>query len=260
MPTAADLKSEIKHPAMKVKKQNKIAENQLERTLNLYDQKSKVQTDRLEQSIRHLQKQIAHMEHERERSLFDRSMENLFSGRLSVTPETTHRVRRRAMSCDYGTPNRNRRQRSVCRYFPCAMPNSYHTIGFRFDPGNTDWIPWKKLRSDLRDATMSAINSSTLMNTGVSRLSAERREELLKMEMEQRRKRVEEGKPPSWATNYGKPTPIRRLKYPVKLDPIGQWTRKKFRKPTPIRRSKKTQRTSPHRLTDFSVGRKIQFR
>ncbi|KAK3093222.1 hypothetical protein FSP39_012871 [Pinctada imbricata] len=211
----------IPHPAMKVKKQNKVVENQLEQTLNHFEHKSKVQSERLEQSIRNLQKQIEHLEHEKERTIVPRkSIGDFFGGRLSVTPDTPKRERRRAFSCDFGTPGRDRGKRHICRYFPCVLPTSYHTIGFRLDPSNTEWIPWKKLRNDLHDVTMSAINSSTLMNAGVSRLRAERREELLKMEMESRRKRVEEGKPPSWATNYGKPVSIRRLKYPVRLDPL----------------------------------------
>jgi hypothetical protein len=42
----------------------------------------------------------------------------------------------------------------------------------------------------------------------------------LRTEMKRRRKLQLKEKPPSWETNYGKPTSIRRLKNPVRLRPL----------------------------------------
>jgi len=64
------------------------------------------------------------------------------------------------------------------------------------------------------------MENSTLLNSGTSRLRAERREEILRKEMKRRRKLQLKEKPPLWETNYGKPTPIRRIKYPVRLMPL----------------------------------------
>lgn len=76
------------------------------------------------------------------------------------------------------------------------------------------------MRNDLSDETQIVLENSTLMNTGISRLRAERQADILKLEMDKRRKRMEDERPAAWETNYRKPTPIRRLKYPVRLEPL----------------------------------------
>lgn len=207
----------IPHPAMKVKKQNKVVERQLENTLQFIEQKCQFQTERLEKSIKTVQKQLENIESDRRRGgIPGRSLDDMY-GRFPITPESAQkRRRRRAVSCDIGTPKR----RHHCRHFPCEMPQTYHSIGFRLEPENTKWVPWKKLRNDLSDETQIVLENSTLMNTGISRLRAERRADILKLEMEKRRRRMEEEKPPAWEINYGKPTSIRRLKYPVRLEPL----------------------------------------
>ncbi|XP_078315327.1 uncharacterized protein LOC111131198 [Crassostrea virginica] len=207
----------ISHPAMKVKKQNKVVERQLENTLNFIEQKCQFQSEKLDRSIKIVQKQLEEIESDKRKGgILGRSLDDLY-GRFAITPESAQkRRRRRAVSCELGTPKR----RHHCRHFPCEMPQTYHSIGFRFDSENTKWVPWKKLRNDLSDETQVILENSTLMNTGISRLRAERRAHRLKMEMDKRRKKMEDEKPAAWETNYGKPTPIRRLKYPVRLEPL----------------------------------------
>lgn len=207
----------ILHPAMKVKKQNKVVERQLENTLHFIEQKCQFQTEKLEKSIKSVQRQLEDIESDRKRGgIPGRSLDDLY-GRFAITPESAQkRRRRRAVSCELGTPKR----RHHCTHFPCEMPQTYHSIGFRFDSDNTNWVPWKQMRNDLSDETQIVLENSTLMNTGVSRLRAERRADILKLEMDKRRKRMEDERPAAWETNYGKPTPIRRLKYPVRLEPL----------------------------------------
>lgn len=207
----------ISHPAMKVKKQNKVVERQLENTLNFIEQKCQFQSEKLNRSIKIVQKQLEEIESDKRKGgILGRSLDDLY-GRFAITPESAQkRRRRRAVSCELGTPKR----RHHCRHFPCEMPQTYHSIGFRFDSENTKWVPWKKLRNDLSDETQVVLENSMLMNTGISRLRAERRAHILKMEMDKRRKKMEDEKPAAWETNYGKPTPIRRLKYPVRLEPL----------------------------------------
>ncbi|XP_061174434.1 uncharacterized protein LOC133183500 [Saccostrea echinata] len=207
----------ILHPAMKVKKQNKVVERQLENTLHFIEQKYHFQTEKLDKSIKSVQRQLENIESDRRKGgIPGRSLDDMY-GRFAITPESAQkRRRRRAVACDIGTPKRKHH----CSHFPCEMPQTYHSIGFRFQPEDTEWKPWKKIRNDLSDETQIVLENSTLMNTGISRLRAERRADMLKLEMEKRRRKMEEGRPPAWETNYGKPTPIRRLKYPVRLEPL----------------------------------------
>jgi len=212
------------HPAIRVKKQNNVAERQLENKLSVFEQKRKQQTIKLEQSMRNLKRQLNNMDQERERSWdgkgqsqnANRVPSGYMFRQLTATPDSDKRSRRLALSCDHGAKEKGH----TCLHFPCTAPTSYHTIGFRIDPENTSWIPWKELRHSLSDIALSAMGKSAILNMGVSRLRAERRAELLKLEMERRRKRQEKEKPPPWETNYGKPVPYKRLKYPVRLDPL----------------------------------------
>lgn len=222
MPQSWNLPAIEKYPAKKVRKWNKVAERQLESVLSGIDQKRNSHSEKMEQSIRNVKRQLDHYDHEKQMTDFRAVLRisaphsGSVSGRTSSTPDSIRNFGTRSFSCVYtGTKRINR-----CPHFPCNKPSSYHTIGYRIDPENTEWIPWLKLRNNLRDSALSAIQKSVLLNTGVSRLRAERREAILKIEMEKRRKKQEKEKPPSWEVNYGKPTSIRRLKYPVRLEPI----------------------------------------
>jgi hypothetical protein len=97
---------------------------------------------------------------------------------------------------------------------------SYHTIGYRLDPDNTTWMSWKKKKNELSEYVRDTMEKSKLLKPGTSRLRAERREEKLRTEMKRRRKLQLKEKPPSWETNYGKPTSIRRIQNPVRLMPL----------------------------------------
>lgn len=201
-------------PELKFKKIRSVCENQLGHNLYSIERKCNLQKYRLDNSIKLVKKQLENLEFENSRACgtLPRMSANSMYGRLSVTPDT--RVRR-SMSCVYGILH-NRQ----CPHFPCAAPDSYHTIGFRLEPEDTKWIPWKKKKKELNDVVRLSLENSTLLNAGTSRLRAERREEILKAEMEKRRKKQIKEKPPLWETNYGKPTPIRRIKYPVRLLPL----------------------------------------
>ena len=200
-------------PELKFKKIRRIAENQLGQSLNSIERTCNVQQDRLENSIKGVKKQLENLEYENNRTgvSFPRINSSSLYGRLSVTPESRESIRR-GICCIYGLPEHRQ-----CPYFPCSAPTSYHTIGFRLEPDDTTWVSWKKKKNELNDCVRSTLESSTLLNIGTSRLRAERREEILRTEMQRRRTLQLKEKPPLWETNYGKPTPIRRIKYPVRL-------------------------------------------
>ncbi|XP_069133801.1 uncharacterized protein [Argopecten irradians] len=214
-----EVKSIEHHPAIRTKKQNNVAARQMENQISFMENKCLSQTARLEQSMRNLRRQLDDMSQEKERTGEERTRQRITSSYImrqySVTPEL-NKLRRNSRSCEFLTP----KSKHQCQHFPCTAPTSYHTIGFRIDPDNTSWVPWKQLRHNLSDTALAAMGKSAILNTGISRLTAQRRSELLKLEMESRRKRSEKEKPPSWQVNYGKPTPYKRLKYPVKLDPL----------------------------------------
>lgn len=205
------------HPAIRVKKQNNVAVRQMENHILFMQNKCQSQTAKLEQSMSNLRRQLDEMSQEKEQTGAERARQQITSQyimrRYSVTPDSS-KHRHHGNVCVASHSNH------PCVHFPCIAPTSYHTIGFRIDPDNTAWVPWKQLRHNLSDSALAAMQKSDVLNRGVSRLTVQKRAELLKLEMESRRKRSERDKPPSWQVNYGKPTPYKRLKYPVKLDPL----------------------------------------
>ncbi|XP_071160533.1 uncharacterized protein [Mytilus edulis] len=205
-------------PELKFRKIRRVCENQMEHHLHSIDKKCNIQKDKMENSIKLVKKQLENLEFENSRAgvAFPRITSSSMYGRLSVTPDSRQSIRR-SVSCVYGVL-RDRQ----CPHFPCTAPDSYHTIGFRLEPEDTTWISWKKKKKDLSDVVRLSMENSTLLNAGTSRLRAERREEILKQEMKRRRMEQLKQKPPLWETNYGKPTPIRRIKYPVRLLPLDE--------------------------------------
>ena len=202
-------------PELKFKKIRQVAENQLGQNLYSIEKNCAVQKGKLDQSIKLVKKQLENLELENRPGLvISRITSSSLYGRLSVTPESRESVRCRS-SCIYGILRHRQ-----CPHFPCKAPVSYHTIGHRFDPDDTTWVSWKKKKNELNEYVRESMENSTLLNSGTSRLRAERREEILRKEMKRRRKLQLKEKPPLWETNYGKPTPIRRIKYPVRLMPL----------------------------------------
>ena len=202
-------------PELKFKKIRQVAENQLEQNLYSIEKNCAVQKDKLDQSIKLIKKQLENLELENRPGLaIPRITSSSLYGRLSVTPESRESVRCRS-SCIYGILRHRQ-----CPFFPCKAPVSYHTIGYRLEPDDTTWVSWKKKKNELNEYVRESMENSTLLNSGTSRLRAERREEILRKEMKRRRKLQLKEKPPLWETNYGKPTPIRRIKYPVRLMPL----------------------------------------
>ncbi|CAC5394367.1 unnamed protein product [Mytilus coruscus] len=205
-------------PELKFRKIRRVCENQMEHNLHSIDKKCNIQKDKLDNSIKSVKKQLENLEFENNRIgvALPRITSSSMYGRLSVTPESRQSIRR-SVSCVYGVL-RDRQ----CPHFPCTAPDSYHTIGFRLEPEDTTWVSWKKKKKELSDVVRLSMENSTLLNSGTSRLRAERREEILKQEMKRRRIEQLKQKPPLWETNYGKPTPIRRIKYPVRLLPLDE--------------------------------------
>jgi hypothetical protein len=202
-------------PELKFKKIRQVAENQLGQNLYSIEKNCAVQKDKLDQSIKLVKKQLENLELENRPGLaIPRITSSSLYGRLSVTPESRESVRCRS-SCIYGILRHRQ-----CPFFPCKAPVSYHTIGYRLEPDDTTWVSWKKKKNELNEYVRESMENSTLLNSGTSRLRAERREEILRKEMKRRRKLQLKEKPPLWETNYGKPTPIRRIKYPVRLMPL----------------------------------------
>ncbi|XP_052058599.1 uncharacterized protein LOC127698905 [Mytilus californianus] len=205
-------------PELKFRKIRRVCENQMEHNLHSIDKKCNIQKDKLDNSIKLVKKQLENLEFENNRIgvALPRITSSSMYGRLSVTPESRQSIRR-SVSCVYGVL-RDRQ----CPHFPCTAPDSYHTIGFRLEPEDTTWVSWKKKKKELSDVVRLSMENSTLLNSGTSRLRTERREEILKQEMKRRRIEQQKQKPPLWETNYGKPTPIRRIKYPVRLLPLDE--------------------------------------
>jgi hypothetical protein len=202
-------------PELKFKKIRQVAENQLGQNLYSIEKNCAVQKDKLDQSIKLVKKQLENLELENRPGLaIPRITSSSLYGRLSVTPESRESVRCRS-SCIYGILRHRQ-----CPFFPCKAPVSYHTIGYRLDPDNTTWMSWKKKKNELSEYVRDTMEKSKLLKPGTSRLRAERREEKLRTEMKRRRKLQLKEKPPSWETNYGKPTSIRRIQNPVRLMPL----------------------------------------
>ena len=203
-------------PELKFKKILQVSEKQLGQNLHSIEKNYAVQKVQLDQSIKLVKKQLEILEWENRPGLaIPRiSSSSLLYERCSVTPESRESVRCRS-SCIYGILRHRQ-----CPFFPCKAPVSYHTIGYRLDPDNTTWVSWKKKKNELSEYVRDTMEKSKLLKPGTSRLRAERREEKLRTEMKRRRKLQLKEKPPSWETNYGKPTSIRRLKNPVRLRPL----------------------------------------
>ena len=199
-------------PELKFKKILQVSEKQLGQNLYSIEKNYAVQKVRLYQSIKLVKKQLEILEWEnRPGSGIPRITSSSLYGRLLETPESRESISCRS-SCIYGVVRHKQ-----CPFFPCKAQVSYHTIGYRFEPDDTTWVSWKKKKNELNDYVRDTIEKSKLLKPGTSRLGAERREEMLRKEMKRRRKLQLKEKPPSWETNYGKPTPIRRIKNPVRL-------------------------------------------
>ena len=218
------IKGATHHPVIRVKKQNNVVKRQMDNYISLVNKKCQDQTKKLEKSLKNLHRQL-----EERQSMIDkragnqRATSGYMVSRYVQTPGTAHspfRNRKAICSCDAKHASSKGDVEQRCLYFPCHHPTSYHTIGFRLDPSNTKWLPWKHVRKNLSTDTLSAFGTSTILNMGTSRLSVEKRLDLLQQEMVHRRQRMIANRPPAWQTNYGKPMPYKIMNCPVKLDPL----------------------------------------
>ena len=136
-----------------------------------------------------------------------------------------------------------------CYHFPWKRPKTYSHIGFRSLYPQLKTMPW------VRSGTGSKNNRSELGDTGNLTSSTRRgasakanadsscskkheslkhrlpsavrlrpvdtafREQLLREEADRRRRLHRKLRPADWEINYGKPTPFKRLWYPVRLKP-----------------------------------------
>lgn len=202
-------------PELKYKKMIQVSEKQLGQNLYSIEKNHAVQKVQLDQSIKLVKKQLEILEWENRPGLeIPRITSSSLYRRLSETPESQE-SERYSSSCIYGV-SRHRQ----CPFFPCKAPVSYHTIGHRLDPDDTTWVSWKKKKNELNDYVRYTMEKTQLLKSRTSRLRTERREEKLTKEMKRRRKLQLKEKPQLWATNYGKPTPIRLMKNPVRLRPL----------------------------------------
>jgi hypothetical protein len=218
-------------PVAKVRIRNKLAEKQLEVTMSSLDQKCNWRCRRIQRSIMDAEQLLQNMEEERSRSFPRNSYQNSLystSGTASPTSGTVSPEQKRQSvvvssntTCQYNTTT----SAHQCLHFPCLKPKTYHSLGYMRASANTKWMSWRDLRHVVREAAAGSPTgpgSATVSGDsgGVSRFVALQREEELKDEMQRRRIVHRQDKPPCWQTNYGKPTPFKRLKYPVRLQPL----------------------------------------
>lgn len=115
-----------------------------------------------------------------------------------------------------------------CTHFPCIQPDTYHSLGFHPDTSVGAWHSWIERSASRphhrlvpgRTYPVSDAGQITPDMPGYTRRQRLGKEEMLKLEMNHKKKLNAATRPPSWNTNYGEPTPYKRLKYPVRLNPV----------------------------------------
>ena len=117
-----------------------------------------------------------------------------------------------------------------CSYFPCVQPHTYHSLGFHPDPSTHSWrgwivqnacrphhrlVPGRQPPAHLPDGRRTPADAPGYVKR--KRLG---REDVVRLDMARKKQEHALARPPSWNTNYGQPTPFRRLKCPVRLKPL----------------------------------------
>ena len=213
----------------RTRKMNFVARNQLEGTLcsieNLFQKQRKqqrIETRRIEDEIRKL-------EHDNS-NLTQLSLPPVSQDKPRFTPpKTPDRVRRSdtnenlatTSGCVHCKFNNNKH----CRYFPCYLPVSYHSMGNKakeksftiLDRYDEFLSRCAKVRpaSNVRAREAEEQRKDEELKKP-SRVSVKDKERGLKNLIQQMRARNDEKyKPREWVTNYGNPLPRRMLLKPV---------------------------------------------
>ena len=122
------------------------------------------------------------------------------------------------------------------------QPRTYHSLGFHPDPSPRSWRGWivqNAYRPHHRLAPgrhppaplahpahpahhLHAPEGRRTPADAPGYVKRKRlgREEVVRLDMARKKQAHALARPPSWNTNYGQPTPYRRLKCPVRLKPL----------------------------------------
>lgn len=132
-------------------------------------------------------------------------------------------------ACPYAiTPNHK------CTHFPCVQPYTYHSLGFHPDTSTHSWRDWMQLTAcrphhrlaqEQAEPGMRRYRSVDDPPADAPEFNRRRRldkEEQLRLGTMHKKLVHSLQRPPSWNTNYGQPTPYKRLKNPVRLKPL-EW-------------------------------------
>ena len=113
-------------------------------------------------------------------------------------------------ACRYSSPTR-------CRHFPCVTPSTYTAFGFEVDrvnaSGPRDIVNTANLVSAAhRERLIAELENSSVRRPKRSSMDqcVQKQQSLKKIIAEMKMKSIA-GRPPDWCTNYGTPTPHRKL-------------------------------------------------
>ncbi|XP_046571067.1 uncharacterized protein LOC124279299 [Haliotis rubra] len=212
------------HPVKKVRKWNKAAERKLEMDVEFLTQELKAKTSKLDKGIQSVEDELRDLD--LEKSYTPRYSEMAtgctFSQKSNVTlpnipcsrRHNSSRRQRSGHRCTYNPV----KSKQKCHHFPCVRPKTYHTIGYRGDPGNTSWMTWEDIKQGWNLPNLVDNISTSVHDVKVSpRILTLRKEERLRRVIERRKLINDMQRPQSWETNYGQPTSFKQLKYPVRL-------------------------------------------
>ena len=123
--------------------------------------------------------------------------------------------------------------RHSCSYFPCSRPPTYHSLGFHPDTSTHTWRGWMarnasrphhRLAPDRQHqpslADLEGRAATPADTPGYARRKKLDKETLVKLDMARKKTAHHLARPPSWNTNYGQPTPYKRLNYVARLKPL----------------------------------------
>lgn len=212
------------HPVKKVRKWNKAAERKLEMDVESLTQELKTKTSKLDKGIQSMEDELRDLDLEKSYTPRYSEMASCctYSQRSSVTlPDIPcsrrHSSTRRQRSGHRCTYNPLKSEQK-CHHFPCALPKTYHTIGYRGDPGTTSWMTWEDIKQSWDVPNLVDNISTSVHDVSVSpRILTMRKENRLRRVIERRKCINDMHRPQSWETNYGQPTSFKQLKYPVRL-------------------------------------------
>lgn len=136
--------------------------------------------------------------------------------------------------CSYGSGIKNLR----CQHFPCAVPRTYHSIGYQIitreypnrpvapnqlhvskDTGESDQENSVPVSVDKESALTAPEFQERTAKQG--RPSIREKVQSLKQVLDKRKRKLAETKPKAWVTNYGNPVPLRRIMNPLRPAPSG---------------------------------------